>query len=335
MIGKCAGARQLDFVTPPRPTQAGTDGQTITHLAAVPAYPCASIIPNPTKSANSIPHPPTPPCDSIVSYGAATPMRRMRRLSDTNKIVTDTKSVARPYLAPRHCPPKTPAPRPDEIRQLYPAPQIPVVHHPFDTCVSYGPATTTLQIRHLSDTNNFSPDTKSVEMSNGPLSGPTTPPAQDSLSTPRRNPPTLSRPPIPRHPTLMLHMCQLWPSYDHATNATLFRYESPFFRYEKCSMSIASPYLDRRHRPPSILRSHHDEIRQPHHSSPRGTTWSNTSQLRQWNEWNASQIQITRPQLRTEFHSLSGAGPFLTPNIPLRPTTKSNNFQSPPIIKRP
>ena len=258
MIGKCAGARQLDFVTPPRPTQTGAGGQAITHLAAVPAYPCASITPNPDEIRQFHPAPANSPMrlnrQLRPSYAHATDATPFRY----EKIVTDTKSVARPYLTPRHCPPKTPAPRHDEIRQLYPAPQIPVIHHPFDTCVSYGPAMTIRQIRHLSDTNNFSSDTKSVEMSNGPLSGLATPPAQDSLSTPRRNPPTSFR--------------------------------------------------------PSICRG--------------GTTWSNTGQLRQWNEWNPFQIQITRPQLRTEFHSLSGAGPLPAPNNPVRPTTKSINFQS-------
>ena len=66
----------------------------------------------------------------------------------------------------------------------------------------------------------------------------------------------------PRHPPPMLHMCQLRPSYDHATNATLFRYESTFFRYEKCSICSASPYLDRRRQPSNTPTSRHDEIRQ-------------------------------------------------------------------------
>ena len=37
-----------------------------------------------------------PSCDSFVSYGPDTPMRRMRRLSDTKKIAPATKTVARP-----------------------------------------------------------------------------------------------------------------------------------------------------------------------------------------------------------------------------------------------
>ena len=202
--------------------------------------------------------------------------------------------------------------QPDEIRQFHPAPANSPVRLNRQLRCSYAHATDATPLRYEQNRYRY-------EERRTPLSGTATLPAQNSRSTPRRNPPTLSRPTIPRHPTLMLHMCQLWPSYDHATNATLFRYESPFFRYEKCSMSIASPYLDRRHHPPRNSSPRHDEIRQPRPVPPnplRGTTWSNTSQLRQWNEWNAFQIQITRPQLRTEFHSLSGAGPLPAPNIP-------------------
>ncbi len=36
------------------------------------------------------------PCDSFVSYGPDTPMRRMRRLSDTKKLAPATTTVARP-----------------------------------------------------------------------------------------------------------------------------------------------------------------------------------------------------------------------------------------------
>ncbi len=57
--------------------------------------------------------------------------------------------------------------------------------------------------------------------------------------------PTLTRPKCP-----MLHMCQLRPSYDHATNATPLRYKSLFSRYEKCSM----PLSERRTRPPKNPR---------------------------------------------------------------------------------
>ena len=85
-------------------------------------------------------------------------------------------------------------PRHDEIRQSPSSPQFPAIRRPLYTCVSYGPATTTLQIRHLSDTNRIFSDTKSVELSNVLLSGPTTPPAPDSRPASRRNPPTMSRP---------------------------------------------------------------------------------------------------------------------------------------------
>ena len=117
----------------------------------------------------------------------------------------------------------------------------------------------------------------------------------------------------PRRPTPMLHICQLRPSYDHATNATLFRYESPFVRYERCSMSIVSPYLGCRHQPSQRSRF---TLRRNPPTPCRGTGWSNTSQLQQWNEWNASQIQTVRPQLRTEFHTLSGLAPVALPDLP-------------------
>ncbi len=87
-------------------------------------------------------------------------------------------------LAPRHH---------DEIRQTRLSPQIPAIRNPLYTCVSYGPATTTRHIRHLSDTNHLSSDTKSVEMSNASICV-STPTVQYSFPQPRRNPPTPSHP---------------------------------------------------------------------------------------------------------------------------------------------
>ena len=122
-----------------------------------------------------------------------------------------------------------------------------------------------------------------------------------------------------RHPEPALRMCQLRRRYDHATNATLLRYKSLFPRYEKCSM----PLSERRAHPSNILTPSHDDIRQPRpipEVPGSGTVWSNTSQLRQWNEWNAFQIQTMCSQIRTEFHALSGMVPSPHPDSrPIRP----------------
>ncbi len=56
----------------------------------------------------------------------------------------------------------------DDIRQAASSPSFLAIQRPFDTRVSYGPATITRHIRHLSDTNRLSSDTKSVELSNPP-----------------------------------------------------------------------------------------------------------------------------------------------------------------------
>ncbi len=108
----------------------------------------------------------------------------------------------------------------------------------FDTSVSYDPATATRQIRHLPDTNNLSPDTKSVEMSNAFLSGPATQPAQDSLSTPRRNPPTPQSPPFNRP-------CYTCVSYGPATTMLLMLLFSDTNRHFSDTRSVArvSPSL--------------------------------------------------------------------------------------------
>ncbi len=147
----------------------------------------------------------------------------------------------------------------------------------------------------------------SYERSCTPLSA-MQPPSPNSQAHPsRRNPSSPLSPSIPLHPTPTLHMCQLRPSYDHSTNSTPLRYESRFFSYESVECVDANT--------PNIPAANHDEIRQPRPDpqiSPRGTVWSNTSQLRQWNEWNASQIRIALSQLQTESHALSGMAPSLT-----------------------
>ena len=97
----------------------------------------------------------------------------------------------------------------DEIRQPFLATQLHAIRSLCYTCVSYGPATTTLQMLHFSDTNHRSPDTKSVA----------------------------------------------------------------------CSYLSVAPV------PPGFPPPHHDGIRQsnPAPEIPRrGTVWSNTNQLRQW-----------------------------------------------------
>ena len=139
------------------------------------------------------------PCDEIVQYAPAITMRRMRRLPDTKKTSPDTDGVAlpiwnaplillssQPSLPTRPEPngvvnvtPKRPSPK-----VMFIAPgsrtafhrldltacsstQLPeageIAEHPRRyTCVQYGPATDTLQMLHLSDTNTFSPATKCV-----------------------------------------------------------------------------------------------------------------------------------------------------------------------------
>ena len=265
MMKEQARSPQPDSVMPPCPPP-----------AAIPASSSARTprSHNEIRQTPAFPQSPAvhPQCNSFVSYGPATTMQLMQLLPDTNRSFSATKGVARPYL---RCNPHCPTPkriRHDEIRQpLYLVPT-PAIQHQFDTCVSYGPATTIRQIRHLPDTNRLSSDRKSVELSNVLLSGPTTPPSPGSRSASRRNPPTRPAPEI----------------------------------------------------------------------SLRGPPWSNTSQLRQWNEWNASQIQITLSQLRTKFHALSAMAPSPTqiprpicPNHHYETRSQSNEYRHPdPHSKR-
>ena len=119
-------------------------------------------------------------------------------------------------------------------------------HHaaqrPLYTCVSYAPATTTRQIRHFPDTNHVFSATR---VSNPPIcvstpTRPTTPsPNHDEIRQPLSTPANCP----------VLHMCQLRPSYGHATNATPLRYKSLFSRYERSSMFLS----ECRARPPKIL----------------------------------------------------------------------------------
>ncbi len=255
MIRKHDVTRQPNSVMPPRPTH-----HAARRHSCIPLRP-HTLLPQRISPTLSPPQSPVvhPQCNSFISYAPATTMQLMQLLPDTNRPFSATNGVARPYLRCNRHSPISGRIHHDEIRQALSRPQSPAIRRPLYTCVSYAPATTTRQIRHLPDTNHLSPDTKSVEMSNVLLSGPTTPPA-----------------PIPA--------------------------------------------------------PHHDEIRHTRPASAislHGTPWSNTSQLRQWNEWNASQIQISRSRLRTESHALSAMTPspdrIPVPHAPTA-TTKHEHF---------
>ena len=249
MIRKLAGARQPDFVTPPRPAQTDAGSQTITPLAAVPALPLRlTHSQTPANSANSIPHPPTPPCDSIVSYGAATPMRRMRRISDTKKIVTDTKSVAHPYLAPRHRLHKLPLHATTKSANLItplPNPRDPSpIRHTVSATAQLRPLykfdtsqvqTTFLQIRRVSKC-------RMAPYLAPPHRPPKTPsPHHDEIHQPH---------PVPRSTAVEL-LGPIRASYGSGTNGTLSRYKSLVHSYGPSS----TPYLAQDYSRPQIFRS--------------------------------------------------------------------------------
>ena len=119
------------------------------------------------------------------------------------------------------------------------APNAPAIQHPFDTCVSYDSATTTLQILHLSDTNQFTPDTRSVECPYLRVAAnpPNIPPSKyDEIRQHRSATGISSHPPLPRHPGLNR---QLRPSYDHETNETPPRYEDKSLQLRRASHALS------------------------------------------------------------------------------------------------
>ena len=142
----------------------------------------------------------------------------------------------------------------DEIRQPILPPQSPPSGAHCYTCVSYGPATTTLQIRHLSDTNHFSPATKSVEMC--PYLRVDANPS--NIPSPQHD--EIRQPISPTQDSPVRLIRQLRPRYRHATNATPSRYEKNRFRYGDRRTSYLA-----RDRPPSKFRpirfALHDETR--------------------------------------------------------------------------
>ncbi len=147
----------------------------------------------------------------------------------------------------------------------------PAIQHQFYTCVSYGPATTTLQIRHLPDTNHLASDTKSVEMSNVLLSGPTTPtrPTFPPTTT------TKSANSVPSAQTAPVRLIrQLRPRYRHATNATPFRYEENRSSYEE----RRTPLSGLRPSPTQDFPPCHDEIRQPRPNPEISPLWNSLVQ---------------------------------------------------------
>ena len=159
--------------------------------------------------------------------------------------------------------------RPDESRQSPSSPQMTALRHLFDTCVTYGPATTARQIRHFSDTKRFAPDTKSVEcpylrVDANPSHIPSS--ERDEIRQ-RRLAPGI-------HP--MQHFCQLQPRYDHETNKTPPRYEKIRYSYEEC----LTPYLARNYPHPNFRRihpNHYDETlggpNDSRHAATRSTTF--------------------------------------------------------------
>ena len=112
-----------------------------------------------TKSVSLISPPPTPPCNSFVSYGPDTTMLLMLRVSDTNRFSPDMKRVACSYLSVAPVRPISPPPHHDEIRQPRPAPEI---SPPWNSLVQYEPATAVERMERLSDTNHPSTDTNGV-----------------------------------------------------------------------------------------------------------------------------------------------------------------------------
>ena len=163
MMQEYVGTRQPVSVTPPWSSQAGADSRTFT--------PPALLLFVPT-------HFPTQPREqpkrkhwqTHFSYKSATAVAVLAGEIATKSFAAAMKSLplqiqnyrplGLPYRTP-HCPNPMPSTPRNPSASL--SPQSPAIQHPFDTCVSYDSATTTLQIRHLSDAKRFTPDTRSVE----------------------------------------------------------------------------------------------------------------------------------------------------------------------------
>ena len=178
-----------------------------------------------------------PRCNSFVSYGPATTMQLMQLLPDTNRSFSATNGVARPYLRYNRHRPTPKRIRHDEIRQTLFRPQSPSIQHPLYTCVSYGPATTTRQIRHSSDTNRvFS----AMKVSNVSTPTHSTSPLLTTTKSANHVPP-------PKSPLVEL-LGPIRASYGSGTNGTPLRYESLFRSYKPSPM----PYLAWHRPPPKI-----------------------------------------------------------------------------------
>ena len=116
------------------------------------------------------------------------------------------------------------------LRRYPPTPSNPRHQPPFYTCVSYGPDTTTLQIRHLSDTNRVFPATR---VSNAPI----------CVSTPTRPtfpPPSRRNPPIPLSPRNPLP-CDSIVSYGPDTTMRLMRRLPDTKKIAPATNSVAYP----------------------------------------------------------------------------------------------
>ena len=139
-----------------------------------------------------------------------------------------------------------------EIRHPRPLSPTPAIQHPLYTCVSYGPATTTLQILHLPDTNRVFSATK---VSNPPIcvSTPTRPTSPPPTTTKSANPPS---PP-------QTAPCYTCVSYGPDTTMLQMLHLLDTNPCSPDTKSVARPYLSVAPVHPKLLAPHHDEIRQP------------------------------------------------------------------------
>ncbi len=172
------------------------------------------------------------------------PPRPARPVADSRIVTPPTALPASPYALTSLCH--------DEIRQPQSRPQFPSIQPPFDTCVSYGPATATLHIRHLSDTNRVFSATR---VSNSPICVST--PTRPALPPPTTTKSAKHGPHPGIHP--MQPVCQLRPRYDHETNETPLRYEEKRYSYEERLTPLSGVRLSTTqspaHTPRQLLRN--------------------------------------------------------------------------------
>ncbi len=270
MMQKYVRTAQPDFVMPPRLIHPGAGSHILKPPTALPAFPYAPMPRRHDEILQTQCRPQLPatrrPFDTCVSYDPDTTTRHIRHLPDTNRFSSATRVSNPPICVSTSTSPKSSDHGTTKSANLLSPGQT----APCNSFVSYGPATTMLLMRRLSDTNRSFPDTNTVARPYLSIA-PVRQKFSAHITTKSDN---YDIPP-------KLHIVELSgpirPSYGSGTNGTPLRYKSPVHSYKPSS----TPYL-RWHRTPPRFPPHPPQPTRRNTTTPQCFSSSQPSHSPKW-----------------------------------------------------